>query len=205
MLFAYDLIDPGSYLVWRRLDQLLKSGSGAGLLALPLELRPPPAPFVTDEDPGWKALRDAMATLADEAGIRFEPPSVAPWSRKGIELSLFAREKGCEFAVIGALFAARFERGEDLGRVDLLLQVAEESGLDPAEARTVLGVDRFTPAVEEARREAGSRGIRGVPTIVAGGARLEGFRTWEELDGFLRGIDLSKGESPDVHSPIMDE
>ncbi len=194
IIFAFDFVDPGSYLVAELLHRRLPAGlegEAPSVRLLPLELKTPPDPLVSSSDEGWQAMHQALAEVARSVEIPFAPPAFVPWTRKAHELALHAREKAGEAEEAPAvpidlrLFRARFAEGRDLGRVDVLVEVAHEAGLDPAEVRTVLGVDRFDPAVREARSEALELGIRGVPTLIHGPRRLEGFRTTEELETFL--------------------
>jgi predicted DsbA family dithiol-disulfide isomerase len=67
------------------------------------------------------------------------------------------------------LFHAYFEAGADIGDLDLLVEIAEASGIDPADARAYLesGEDREAVIAEDqlARRQ----GINGVPCFVFNG------------------------------------
>ena len=99
---------------------------------------------------------------------------------------MHARAKGCCEAMHSALFRAFFERKADIGRIDVLISLAEEAGLDPTEARAVLDVDRYAAEVEETREAALRSGVRGPPTVEAGGRKLEGLPGRQELLRFLR-------------------
>jgi predicted DsbA family dithiol-disulfide isomerase len=108
-----------------------------------------------------------------------------PWSRKAHELFLHARAQGCCEAVHAALFRSFFEKQADIGRIDVLVALAEEQGLDASEARAVLDVDRYAAEVEEMREAALRSGVRGPPTLEAGGRRLEGLPDRGSLLRFL--------------------
>lgn len=191
---VFDYVDPGSYLVTRLLERW---GSGPGGRAAsirwrPLELRPPGSAPIDRRAPEWAAMEEAMAEEAGELGVAFRPPPGGlPRSRKAHELALHAREAGRFDAVHRGLFAARFEAGLDLGRVDVLVEVARGAGMDSAEARTVLGVDRFRPAVEAERDRLLDEGIRGVPTVRIAGGRIlvEGYPGWGALLDVMNSLD----------------
>lgn len=188
--FYFDFVDPGSYLVHELLERRLwgpEVGREAPVEWIPLELRPPPTSLLATDDPGWLGMNQALAREAEDLDLPFSPPTLVPWTRKAHELALHAMEvMGPDSRIHSRLFRAHFERGQDLGRVDVLIALAEEAGLDPAEARTVLGVDRFDPVVREAREGAAKLEIRGVPTLVRGDLRLEGFNGAEEVTTFLK-------------------
>jgi predicted DsbA family dithiol-disulfide isomerase len=187
--FWFDFADPGSYLVRELLGRWIGDAPERLGRMRPLELRPPPGPPLPPHDPGWEGMVGALGEIAREEGIPFAPPAFVPWTRKAHELALHAGEKGMRIHPL--LFRARFVEALDLGRVDVLVGLAERAGLDAAEARTVLGVDRFAPAVEADRDEARAAGVRGVPTLVVeGGRRLEGFRSAAELQAFARDAGL---------------
>lgn len=183
--FAFDFVDPGSYLVHELLHRWGGTHTARWVRMLPLELRPPPRPLIRPESPDWQDLTAAMAELAAVHDILFAPPALVPWTRKAHELVLHGREKGVGDELVDRIFRARFQQGLDLGRVDVLVQVAERAGLDGPEAHTVLGVDRFGPAVEDLRREALATGLGGVPTLFRGQWTLAGLRSAEELRAFL--------------------
>jgi predicted DsbA family dithiol-disulfide isomerase len=181
-----DYVDPGSWLTFLHLEALASSSPGLRerIRWRPLELSPPGAPPVDTDTPEWRAMAEALAREARALGASPSPatlhgPAPLPRSRKAHELAFHARAAGSFDAVHRALFEARFVGGEDLGRVDVLVEIAGRAGLDTAEARTVLGVDRFADAVEEARRELLAGGVRGVPTLRIperpDAAPLEGF------------------------------
>lgn len=181
--FFFDLVDPLSYLVDRELNAL-EARSGTRIERVPLELRPPPAPLIDPDDPAWRKRWERARSLVADVELR-EPPLV-PWTRKAMELVLHGRELGREDDVRRALFAAGIEEGRDLGRVDVLVDVARELGLDHSRAKAVLDVDRHSEAVRAARTDAAELGVAEPPALVAGGRVLRGFHNRDALDTFLQ-------------------
>jgi predicted DsbA family dithiol-disulfide isomerase len=111
---------------------------------------------------------------------------LVPWTRKAHELALHAREKQLFPEVHAALFRAYLHEGRDIGRVDVLVSLAAEVGLEREEARTVLGVDRHAATVDGLRGEAERLGVRGVPTLLVAGERIEGVLPPEALRALLQ-------------------
>ena len=72
------------------------------------------------------------------------------------------------WVVRGMLFSAFFERGRDLRRVDELVVLADEVGLDACGTRTVLESGRYADAVRDDRRLAATYGVAKIPTYVMG-------------------------------------
>lgn len=184
VIFYFDYVDPACYL----LDQALRAlaPDGVSLARRPFELRRPPLPPIDPESEAWRSRCRAVQRGAADYGLEIPIPDRMPWSRKAHELFLHARAKGCCEAVHAALFRSFFESKADIGRIDVLIALAEETGLDPTEARAVLDVDRHAAEVEEMRDAALRGGVRGPPTVEAGGRRLEGLPARRELLRFLR-------------------
>ncbi len=190
---AYDYVDPGSWLVQAALERWAGTREVDAIVDwLPMELRPPGSTPIDPGSAGWTALFRGLAPEAESIGLSLRAPPHVPWTRKAHELALHASEKGCFGTLHPTLFEAYFYRNLDIGRVDVLVGLAEEAGLDPSEARTVLGVDRFLPRVEALREELLREGVRGVPTVEAGDRRLEGLRSVDALEAFLdRALDAT--------------
>ncbi len=81
----------------------------------------------------------------------------------------FAGPRGRQDAVVEGLFRAYFLEGEDIGAPGPLLRVAEDAGLDRAEARAFLDSDLEEPAVRAEDEEARRAGLQGVPTFIVNG------------------------------------
>jgi predicted DsbA family dithiol-disulfide isomerase len=189
---VFDYVDPGSYLVYQLVERWRSERAGAGVDWRPLELRPPGSEPVDAGTSEWSAMQDALAGDAAVLGLPFAPPpGILPRSRKAHEMALHAAERGNFEVVHRALFEARYEQGLDLGRIDVLVEVARAAGLDAAEVRTVLGVDRFRGDVESMRRDLLDQGIRGVPTLRIPGGRIlvEGYTGWETVLDAMNTLD----------------
>lgn len=184
VIFYFDYVDPACYLLDQALVALVPDG--VTVARRPFELRRPPLPPIDAGSEAWRNRCRAVMKGAADYGLEMSIPGRMPWSRKAHELSLHARAKGCCEAMHSALFRAFFERKADIGRIDVLIALAEETELDPTEARAVLDVDRYAAEVEEMREAALRLGVRGPPTVEAGGRRLEGLPDREELFRFLR-------------------
>lgn len=184
VIFYFDYVDPACYL----LDQVLRAlvPDGVTLARRPFELRRPPLRPIDPETEAWQARCRAVRRGAVDYGLAIPIPPRMPWSRKAHELRLHARAKGCCEAMHAALFRTFFEGKADIGRIDVLIALAEEVGLDATEARAVLDVDRYAAEIEEMREAALRGGVRAPPTVEAGGRRLEGLPDRRELLRFLR-------------------
>jgi predicted DsbA family dithiol-disulfide isomerase len=181
----FDYVDPISYLV----EVELAAATGAGDLTeperIPLELRPPPAPLLDPEAPWWRERwQAAVAAGGSGGGVALAEPSILPWTRKAHELVAHARAAGVGPQAHRAVFEAMFGRGEDIGRIDVLVGIAETLGLDPTETKAVLDVDRYAQDVAALSAEAASS-VGEPPALSFGGRVLRGFHNRDALRTFL--------------------
>ncbi|MGH7962177.1 MAG: DsbA family oxidoreductase [Candidatus Binatia bacterium] len=158
--------DPGVEVVWRA-----------------FELRPEPVPTL---DPGGeylqRAWRESVYPLAQRVGVTMRLPPVQPRSRRAHEAAQWARAQGHFDEYNAAVFGAFFERGLDIGAVDVLLGLAHELGWDGDALRSVLDRQEYEGRVVADEREAERLGIRGVPAFVADRrALLSGVQPVENL------------------------
>ena len=186
ILFFFDYVDPLSWIMEHRLQTLVHTDqessdhasirrAGPRIERLPLELAPPGTPPLLSSDPAWQARTDEALAAATIDGLRYEPAALIPRSRKAIELAFLAAEREAFDRVHRMLFEAHLSRGLDIGRVDVLVTLASEAGLDRTEAKAVLDVDRHTADVEAWRARALALGAAGIPTILIGSRRFEGL------------------------------
>jgi len=183
----FDYVDPLSLLVEQDLAALEADGAPP-VARHPFELRPPPTEFVDTDDPLWLRRWEQAAAVAHARGAVLRAPAFVPWTRKAHELALHAREKGAFSQLHAALYRAFFEEGRDIGRVDVLVTLAAEAGLDRSEAKAVLDVDRHAEVLDDLRGEAERLGIRGVPTLLIAGERIEGLLPIEALRGLIERV-----------------
>lgn len=168
-----DLVDPGSLVMLRRVRAARPPGADEVEL-LPFEVRPPPDPLLDPHDPAWTSYWKEMAALLAEMDVSATTPTLVPWTRKAHELVAEAAEAGVEGDLVDEVMLHFIERGHDIGRVDVLLPLAQGWGLDLTRTKAALDVDRHAAHVEEVRRGALEQGVRGVPTLVVGARILEG-------------------------------
>jgi predicted DsbA family dithiol-disulfide isomerase len=127
-----------------------------------LELFPAPVELGAPEpvDRAWP--------LAAELGLAPRTPSAPVRTRKAHELARIARAHGREDAVREALFAAYFAEDRDIGRIDVLVEVARDAGLDLTEAKVVLDIDTHAAAVATESARARQAGIGVAPVLLLG-------------------------------------
>lgn len=86
------------------------------------------------------------------------------------ELLHLAKERGLQAPMKERLLAAYFEQGRHVGKVDELVALGAEVGLDADEVRAALTDHRYLAAVKADVAQAVAYGIQGVPFFVLDGA-----------------------------------
>jgi predicted DsbA family dithiol-disulfide isomerase len=130
-----------------------------------------------------------MTELAAVEGLSYDFDALQHTNTvKAHELLHFAKAKGRQLDLVERLFAAYFEQGRHVGRVDDLADLAAEIGLDRAEAVKALTAGTYLPAVQADKEQATAYGISGVPFFV--------------IDGRLG---VSGAQDPSVFSEVLRE
>lgn len=111
-----------------------------------------------------------MTELATGEGLSYDFDALQHTNTvKAHELLHHAKAKGRQLDMSERLFAAYFEEGRHVGRIDDLADLAAEIGLDRAEALAALADDTYTGAVAADKQQAVAYGITGVPFFVIDG------------------------------------
>ena len=93
-------------------------------------------------------------------------PPIQPRSRRAHEAAKWAQTQNQFDAYNETLFRAFFERGEDIGNIDVLVQLARDLQLDDSSLRTALETRQFEPSVVADEHEAAELGVHAVPAFV---------------------------------------
>ena len=183
--FFFDYVDPASFLVERHISAL-EPTLDVMVERAPYELRLPPSPLIDPTYEPWRARWSAAHAAARALEVPLTAPRLIPWTRKAHELAFQAREENRFDGVHLVLFDAFHLHGRDLGRVDVLLELAVKCGMDLTHTKAVLDVDRHTGAIERARAEAERLGVPGVPALLAHGRNLIGLQERGTILSFLQ-------------------
>jgi len=163
--------------------QLVESDPDVEIIWRAFELRPEPVPMI---DPNSDYLRrawsDSVAPLAERLGVTMRFPPVKPRTRLTHEAAHWARAQGRFEDYHKEIFRAFFERGEDIGDVDVLIALAHGLGLESDSLREALVSHEFAASVLADEGEAARLGVSGVPAFVASRkAALSGVQPVENL------------------------
>ncbi len=120
-------------------------------------------------------------------------PPVQPRSRLAHEAAQWAREANRFDDYNAAIFRAFFERGEDIGSVDVLVRRAADLNFDEATLRRALERREFEASVLKDENEAAALGVSGVPAFVANRrAALFGVQSVAALQGLVNSVRTEK-------------
>ena|SRR5438034_2843980 len=126
-----------------------------------------------------RAYRENIGGLAAEAGVRMSMPPLIANSHLALEAAEFARETDVFEPFHDALFRAYFENGLNIGEVDVLCEIARESGVDDQGLRQALSDERYAVSIDRLTAEARNDEIFSTPTFVfSGGFRLIGAQEY---------------------------
>jgi predicted DsbA family dithiol-disulfide isomerase len=112
-----------------------------------------------------------LAATGKSLGIDFNYDKVlmTPNTFAAHRLFWWAEQRNHQDPLVEALFSAYFAEGRDVGRHDVLAEIASEVGLPPAEARAFLDSDAGQNEVREEELKGLKLGLQGVPFFVLNG------------------------------------
>jgi predicted DsbA family dithiol-disulfide isomerase len=117
------------------------------------------------------AMDAELAATGKSLGIEFNYDKVlmTPNTMSGHRLLWWAEQRNRQDALAEALFRGYFTDGRDVGRHDVLAEIASETGLPKTEAGAFLDSDAGTEEVVEEADKGLRLGLQGVPFFVVNG------------------------------------
>jgi predicted DsbA family dithiol-disulfide isomerase len=124
--------------------------------------------------------------MAEKMGIKMKLPPIQPRSRLAHEAAHWARSQSRFDDYHAAIFRAFFERGEDIGDIEVLASLATALGLPADSLRAALDKGEFRDSVLSDERDAAEMGLSAVPAFVANRqAALSGVQSVENLERLI--------------------
>jgi predicted DsbA family dithiol-disulfide isomerase len=184
-----DFVCPFCYLAEQPLADAVE-GTDVQISWQPFELRPEPTPTLRpDGDYLQSTWQQVVYPMAERMGVPIVLPRVSPqpYSRLAFEGFAYAAERGLGQRYTEQIFRAFFVQQRDIGRPEVLTEVAAQLGLDADDFRAALDSGRYAATHQRALRRAHELEITVVPTILTNGRRLEGMPSAEALHELLDG------------------
>ena len=184
--FFFDAVDPLSFAMHRALCAA-EEQRDIRVAREPIESYPSDAPLTDTRDPFWQARWAEGQRVAETMGFSLVQPDLVPRSRKAHELFLHAKESALARPALDTIFEAYFLDGRDIGRIDVLVDIAHSLGLDLTESKAVLDVDRYEADLARIHRQATEAGVTSAPGLVAPTGTLQGFHNQAAIGTLLDG------------------
>lgn len=145
----------------------LREDAGMAVDGAAFELRPP-GTALPDVAAAWgeDVWTRSIEPIAAEMGVALKRPKLVTRTRKAHEAAAYARSVGRYADMHRAIYAAYWQQGHDIGRIDVLTGIAREIGLDASGVRVALDIDQCTERVEQDEAWAARLGLGGVPAYV---------------------------------------
>ncbi|MBI1769244.1 MAG: DsbA family oxidoreductase [Bacteroidetes bacterium] len=176
-----DVVCPWCYIGKRRLEKAidqLKNDFDFEVEYHPFELNPTMPAEGRDQkeylsakfggEERYHQITDRTAKVAALEGLKFDfsKQKISPNTLNSHRLIAFAKRKGKQAEIKEALMSAYFEKGTDLSKVENLVSIAAEHGLDARETELFLNSDELIAEVKLEEQLNYQRGISGVPFYI---------------------------------------
>ena len=138
---------------------------------------------------GAKSVYDPIVDAGRSSGIDFDFEAIVntPNTMHSHRLIHYSKQHGRQDQVTNSLFRAYFERGDDIGEIEMLVECATEAGLEASAARDYLDSDEDFQQITAQDMMARQMGVQGVPLFV-----------------FERKYAVSGAQSPEVFGQVLD-
>jgi predicted DsbA family dithiol-disulfide isomerase len=130
-----------------------------------------------------KRMMEHLRTMGAAFGITFADRPRLSNSRRALQAAEFARDNAKFQEYHQAVFTAYFSEGLDIGDLNVLKQIAGDTGLEADAMVSAVESGKYLPRLEEAKEDAARHGVTGVPTFfiankksVVGAQPLDVFR-----------------------------
>ena len=111
-----------------------------------------------------------VTAIAKDVGLDYDFDSVRQTKTLLAHQALhFAKEHDKQLELVERIFRAYFEEGRHVGKIDELVALGADAGLDADELRAALEDGRYAKDVDADLAQARAYGIQGVPFYVIGG------------------------------------
>lgn len=173
---------------------------------MPFELRPYPMETLSPTS-GYiqESWQNSVKPLSVRFAVKMKLPAIDPLPHTHLahEGFQYAKEQNKANEYVDAVFNAYWQDGLDIGKVDILADIAEKVVLNKAEFKEALGSRKYEQAHKQELKHAYEEArISGVPTFFIGSKRLQGLNSKEVLEKAIleqtESGESSSGESSEV-------
>ena len=133
-----------------------------------------------------------LRQVADEEGLPFGDRKKTYNSRLAQELGKWAESQGRGDEFHMALFRAYFVGGKNIGKIPILIDLAESMELSRKEAQEVLETRAFEEAVDLDWSRSRAKGVTAVPTFMLNQQAVVGAQPYGALERFMKSNNVRK-------------
>ena len=139
----------------------------------------------------YSSMKERIKDEAIKSGISISNNTltIIPNTFNSHKLILWSKQYDCQTEIVENLFKAYFEDSKDISNVDILLEIAENSGMDKRIIKQKFLDDLDNEIIIEEERKNRENGVMGVPTyIINDGITLTGSQPVDSLVRLLEHI-----------------
>lgn len=111
-------------------------------------------------------INEHLKEQAKIGGIPFITPDIISNSRKALEATEYAREKGKALEFHKAMFHIFYAEGKDMGNWNIIEEVANSVNLDFQEMRDAVESKKYAEVMFQHKQKAINMGVSGVPIFI---------------------------------------
>ena len=127
-----------------------------------------------------------QATQSDDVEFHYDKIEVTPNTFNAHRLTWLAGENGLATEMATRILQAYFSEGQNISRVDTLVALAAEVGLEAEAVKAFFLLDEGAKEVRMLEQQAIAQGIRGVPSISIGSETISGAQSVESIVAALQ-------------------
>jgi len=129
---------------------------------------------------------DQLRAQGKAVGVEFGNIEVLSNSRLALMASEYARDVGRYDSFHQNIFHAYFTEGMDIGKLDVIADIARKSDLDEKETLDAVRDERYASRLNETRKEGELIGLTGIPLfIIENKYQITGAQAMETFRHFL--------------------
>ena len=180
----YDYICPYCFLGTKRIERLAKEFD-MDLEWRGIEIHPetPPQGVKRSKTLKFQQVAQNITGMSQEDKVDITFPGIVTNTRLCLEASEFAKANDGFYKFHNGIYEAYFQDGENIGLINVILNIGEKTGLDVIELEECLKKRMMLKKVEENRKVAERDQVMGVPTFILGRFPVHGVQS---LDAFRK-------------------
>jgi predicted DsbA family dithiol-disulfide isomerase len=125
----------------------------------------------------YQAIWRNITAMAEGIGLAMRQPHVLTNSLLALEATEYAKDEGKASEFSRAMYQAYFQDGQNIGEIEVVLDIAQQVGLDAAVVREHVQAGTYSERLKTAQQEAHTLGVSGVPTFIVGPAQIVGAQS----------------------------